>query len=149
MICDHQPVECRYTFSDEISSLATVFVLLHMEQQSISYFEYVLFFRLFYLLTRFLSALTFNLLPSSSFLYYLFPSFWRSLIVRLTIWHHLFLSVQKKWREGKKRKKARMANAKLFCTEQKRKKGTWPLWTAHIKQKSSVTLIRTTAGWFT
>ena len=25
-------------------------------------------------------------------------------------------------------------------------KGTWPLWTAHIKQISSVTLIRTTAG---
>ena len=122
MICDHQPVECRYTFSDEISSLATVFVLLHLEQQSISYFEYVLFFRLFYLLTRFLSALTFNLLPSSSFLYYLFPSFWRSLIFVLQSDTTYFCSSRKSDEKEKKEKNLEWQMQSFFGLNKNAKK---------------------------
>ena len=64
IICQQNVGSC--TFSDEIFSSTTVFILLHMRQQSISYSEHLLFFffRLFYLSTRFLFFWPLNLLPS-------------------------------------------------------------------------------------
>ena len=58
IICQQNVGSC--TFSDEIFSSTTVFILLHMGQQSNSYSEHLLFFsfRLFYLSTRFLFVLT-------------------------------------------------------------------------------------------
>ena len=49
--------------SIETCSLTTVFILLHMEQESISYFDIFsfFFFRIFYLSTRFPSVLTLEL----------------------------------------------------------------------------------------
>ena len=61
MVIDQQNVD-SYTISDEICSSTTVFIFFHMEKQSISYFEYLFF----------------SFWTSTSCLYNLFPSFWRS-----------------------------------------------------------------------
>ena len=56
MIINQQIV--KYTFSENTCSWATVFILLHMEQQSISYFEHRLFAFIFsYWSSQFLSFL--------------------------------------------------------------------------------------------
>ena len=58
------------------------------------------------------------------------------------------LRINNIWATGVNSKNT-LRKCNIIGEKQLQKKGTWPLWTAHMKQESSVTLIRPTAGGFT
>ena len=88
-----------YFVSDDTCSSTTVFILLHMEHQSVASFEHLLFFffRLFYLSTRFLFVLILEF-PVIYQLANLFSNFWLFLVLFWMLW--MLVTVNKRCHES-------------------------------------------------